>query len=132
VCSHGSFCRGAHWSARAVLAIRSFGSLEPGWDSHDAPPPSKAAIDQSTQFIAVCASEELEPVNIAPSVMGGVGITFEANDREAYVELSNNGDTYMMRTDQSTEDINPIVDRVPANERAFLDALCITRALSYE
>ena len=63
--------------------------LEDNWDGQGAAKPSHAATDNATLVVAFMYP--LLPCKIAPSVEGGVGITYKANDKYAYAEASNDG-----------------------------------------
>lgn len=55
------------------------------------PPPTEAAIAASLEFLAFVQVVDLAPSRLAPSVVGGIGITFRRGDRRVYVEFKNDG-----------------------------------------
>jgi hypothetical protein len=75
---------------RLVEQINEFSKLEKGWDSHKASPPSSIAIETA---IYIVRNFTIKPIRVAPSVVGGIGMTF-LPDREIYIEIQNNGEIY--------------------------------------
>lgn len=63
--------------------------LEEGWDGYDAEPPSHGAIDDASRLLHAASRMGMTPSRVAPSVVGGVGVTFRAGHRRAYVEYRN-------------------------------------------
>ena len=65
--------------------------LEEGWNGYQAPAPSRAAIKTARGFLHSLDSETPEPSRVAPSAVGGVGVTHKKNRRRVYVEFYNEG-----------------------------------------
>jgi hypothetical protein len=84
------------WYEKATNRIASFGSLSRGWNGYEADPPSEMAISKAKRFIEMLHQEYLEPGRVSPSAVGGIGITFERSDFQAYFEIYNNGDSYLL------------------------------------
>jgi hypothetical protein len=71
-----------------VLKLKSLDGLQAGWDGYDAPPPGEKALENASAFlVALNLTDDLEPALLSASTVGGVGITFAASGREAYVEF---------------------------------------------
>ena len=68
-------------------------------------------------FLAQLLSMNIEPSRLAPSAVGGVGLTRRKNDRRVYVEFFNNGKIYALFSDGVTE---PISREIPAGRQGFL------------
>jgi len=65
--------------------------LRRGWDSYDADPPTPGARRAALAFCRAACSLDRPPDRVNPSVAGGVGVTFAAGPRQAYVEFANRG-----------------------------------------
>jgi len=108
---------GDPWSAK----LQSFAELSAGWDGYNAEPPSSEAIASARQLLA---SADLPPTRVAPSVIGGVGITFKKNGRKAYLELTNAGPVSLLLSDgvsePHTEPVSVEDPALPVKVREFL------------
>lgn len=71
-------------------------TLQAGWNGYDAEPPSELALETARRFITVLESESLPPTRVAPSVVGGVGITRKVGERRVYVEFYNDGSVHSL------------------------------------
>ncbi|MBI2433682.1 MAG: hypothetical protein HYV26_12520 [Candidatus Hydrogenedentes bacterium] len=74
------------WKVEYLQRIQHFNQLDDGWNGYQAPAPDISAINVAAQIlkrISVC------PARVAPSAVGGVGITFWAANHEVYVEIKN-------------------------------------------
>ena len=99
----------------AVL-LRSFARLQSGWDGYSAAPPTHVVIAAARDFLSTVA--DFPPDRVAPSVVGGIGMTFRRNDRKVSVEFRNTGSILAMFSDCTTE---PVVEPVdPGEYPAFL------------
>lgn len=103
--------------------------LQEGWDGYRAPAPSKHAITLARSFLSTIKAFNPPPSRVAPSAVGGVGITFRNAGRETYVEFFNNGKIYALFSDQRYDPTNEPVKPYPnafkglMNKiREFLDA----------
>ncbi len=65
--------------------------LSENWNRRGAPPPNERAIAAAFQFLEVMSRTKRLPTRLAPSAVGGIGITRRVNERFAYVEFYNNG-----------------------------------------
>ena len=78
--------------------------LQAGRDSYDAPPPSEMALENANAFLeALNLLDDLEPALLSASTVGGVGITFAAHGREAYVEIYNDGRVFTILSNGQEE-----------------------------
>lgn len=76
--------------------------IEHGWDGYGAPAPSDAAILNAEGFMSHLQKKNLNPSRVAPSVVGGVGITRKKGKRRVYVEFFNDGQVYALFSDNVT------------------------------
>lgn len=90
--------------------------LNAGWDGYKAPPPTHVVVAAARDFLTTTA--EFPPDRVAPSVVGGIGVTYRKNGRKVYVEFRNTGSILALFSDGSTE---PAVEPVdPGEYPAFL------------
>lgn len=82
------------WSA----AFDKMEHLSEGWDSYRAPPPSALAIANAKRVEAVMVEHGLPATRVAPSVVGGVGVTRRVEASKVYIELRNDGRAYSLFT----------------------------------
>ncbi len=80
------------WAAK----LNSFAELASGWDGYEAEPPASSVVAAAKRFLG---STNLTPSRVAPSVVGGVGITFKRNEKKAYLELTNVGPVSLLLSD---------------------------------
>jgi len=69
--------------------------LKKGWDSYDAEPPNKMAVENARRAFEEFSSLEMGvlPTRISASVEGGVGFVFRRADRYVDIEFFNSGET---------------------------------------
>lgn len=80
--------------------MSAFKSLPRGWDGYDAPAPSGLAIETASRLAQAFDESFLSPSRIAPSVVGGVGLTFRnTQGRKVYIEIYNDARVYAMFSD---------------------------------
>lgn len=82
--------------------------LQEGWNGYTAPPPSLLAISTARRFLFAAHAGEISPQRVAPSVVGGVGITFRRIGRKCYVEFYNSGHVYLLRSNGTEPQVVPI------------------------
>ena len=103
-----------------AVKLDAFAELTKGWDGYKAEPPSAAVVNAAKRFL----SNELSPTRVAPSVVGGIGITFKKNGRKAYLELTNAGPMSLLLSDgvsdPHTEPVSVDDPALPAKIREFL------------
>ncbi len=90
--------------------------LQGGWNGYTAPAPSKLAIDLARSFVDSLLREKYEPRRLAPSVVGGIGVTHRKDDKTAYVEFYNDGRILALFSD----DVNdPEIKRIEPSYQSF-------------
>ena len=78
-------------------------NLHQGWNGYSAPPPTNRAIVTARYFVELLVANGQEPLRVAPSVIGGVGVTRRVADRKVYVEFYNEGGVVALFSDGVTE-----------------------------
>jgi hypothetical protein len=78
-------------------------TLRDGWNGYSAPAPSDRAVDLARSFLTVLTENSREPSRVAPSAVGGVGITHKRRGRRVYVEFMNDGAVYALFSDKDSE-----------------------------
>jgi hypothetical protein len=80
-------------------------TLQKGWNSYKADPPSIEVIEAVKQFVIL-----LPPDRVEPSAMGGIGVTYYRNNRKAYVEFYNKGNCKIavLLVDKNDLDMNVV------------------------
>jgi len=71
--------------------LRLMRQLHTGWNGYDAEPPSELALANAEQLLEAMEREQFPPTRVAPSVVGGVGITRRNGEKRVYVEFYNDG-----------------------------------------
>lgn len=83
--------------------ISNYSRLNEGWNGYSAPAPSEKAILTAKNLVSHLLMEKNEPNRIAPSVVGGIGITHRRAGRRVYIEIYNDGRVFALFTDGNTE-----------------------------
>jgi hypothetical protein len=109
--------------------LHGFLDLQEGWNGYAASPPNVDAVcSASTAFIVLQALQRL-PDRLAPSAVGGVGITYRSGTRKAYLECYNSGKIVLLLSDAeaeqvTTQEIDPTqegLSQLPGKIRDYLD-----------
>jgi hypothetical protein len=82
-----------------------FLSLQPGWNGYNAPPPNQEAVSIATSALGALRGMPFAPSRLAPSAVGGVGITYRRGKRKAYLECYNSGQTVLLLSDDDAEQL---------------------------
>lgn len=91
-----------------VVRLASFADLKDNWNSYGAEAPSKLAIETANRIAGTLHESFLAPTRIAPSVVGGIGISIKNPEgRKVYLEVYNDATVYMMLSDDTDDD--PVV-----------------------
>ncbi|HEX5244781.1 MAG TPA: hypothetical protein VFW23_16070 [Tepidisphaeraceae bacterium] len=107
------------WFSQAVNTVAGFRSLQLGWDGYSAEPPKEIATYYAREFLfALSSSIGMKPTRVAPSSVGGVGISIKRNRRKAYVEFYNDGLTHVLFAGKDPE---PIAKAVRPENNGFRD-----------
>lgn len=73
-------------------ALMNCVGLQRGWNGYESDPPSDTAIGWAFVVVLQLIEEDLRPTRIAPSAIGGVGITIRRNAIKVYIETDNDGE----------------------------------------
>jgi len=84
--------------------ILGFASLPNGWNGAAAPAPSAMSIEIATRLCHAIAARELVINRVAPSAVGGVGITLRRPSHYVYLEVYNDGKAMMLREKEGVAD----------------------------
>jgi hypothetical protein len=109
-------------------ALDQMRQLQDGWNGYAAPAPNDNAIKLAEQICLHLQSDRLEPNRVAPSVIGGIGITRRNGKRKVYVEVRNDGRTYALLSDgidQATRQVEMSdigLSTLSQSMREYLDA----------
>ena len=102
----------AAWGAKFVQLTQ----LRDGWNGYDAPAPSAKAILTAQGFVETLLSQKYEPKRVAPSAVGGVGITQRNRNKKVYVEFFNDGKVFALFSDGNSE---PVSKEIIPGHQAF-------------
>lgn len=118
-----------NWFSKWSEKLQRLATLQDGWDSYRAPGPSSDALQRARSVLAALSNGDCEPSRIAPSVVGGIGITCRRGPRKAYLEICNNGSTCVLfsdgQSDPHAEDVQadpPALQTLVVRIREYLDA----------
>jgi hypothetical protein len=81
----------------ALDQVRDLEWLDQGWDSYNAPAPSRTSTQNASRVIAFIEGSDLAALRILPSADGGVALCFIRGDRYADLECSNDGEIFGVR-----------------------------------
>jgi hypothetical protein len=87
------------WLRDATEKLESLLHLSRGWDSYEADPPNQSAIRRAEQVLTAVNSTPYRPDRIAPSIEGGVVLSFRRGDRYGDIECDNDGDMVALVSD---------------------------------
>ncbi len=85
-------------------------------DAGGAPAPDAETLTRAEDFLGLLQEEALVPNQVAPSVVGGVGITIRGSNRKVYVEFNNKGNVLGLFSDGVTA---PIVEKIEQSAPAY-------------
>jgi hypothetical protein len=112
-------------AARWKIKLIRLGQLREGWNGYEAPAPSKAAISTAETFVDLLVREKYEPRRLAPSVVGGVGVTRRQDNKSVYVEFYNDGKkVFALFSDDLSE---PVIKRIEPSYKAFKELIAEMR-----
>ena len=118
---------GPAWRQETLARLDSFGRLVPGWDSYQAPPPNARARFNAAAALDDLSSMDFPPHRVAPSVEGGIALSWRKGDRDANIEFFNTGEVL---TEMRDVDGMPIIEDVGSEDlRAALERIrdCMER-----
>jgi hypothetical protein len=105
---------------RWVGKLESLHRLPGGWNGYDSPAPSGLAIGLARSFISGLLKHASAPSRLAPSAVGGVGVTRRHQGRKVYVEFFNDGQVIALFSDEVSE---PRTKRVEPGYRSFQELI---------
>jgi hypothetical protein len=103
---------GATWAEKFSKISR----LQEGWNGYTAPAPTEKAILLAKSFVDTLLREKYEPRRLAPSAVGGVGVTQRKGDRSVYIEFYNDGRVLALFSDNVNE---PQIKRIEPGYQSF-------------
>jgi hypothetical protein len=104
------------WDAK----LDSMSNLKKGWNGYGADPPSLLGIEMARRFVRNLEANGLSPTRVAPSVVGGVGVTRRVGNKRAYFEFYNDGTAHVMLAEGAEAQTFPLL--------RLIDALLAVRA----
>lgn len=84
--------------------------LKRGWNGYGADPPSELASQMADRMLTMFSTGGQLVYRVAPSAVGGVGITWRDGRRKCYVECFNDGTVYQLLSDGLTEAVSVPVE----------------------
>jgi hypothetical protein len=75
--------------------------LGEGWASSSAPAPGQAALNSARSYLNTLDALGWAPSRVAPSVMGGIGVTHQHATKKVYVEFYNEGGVHALLSDRA-------------------------------
>ena len=85
--------------------VEGFLDLHEGWNGYGAPAPNHAAVAGASSALAALQDMLPAPDRVAPSAVGGVGVTYRRGARKAYVECYNSGQIVLLLSDSQAEQL---------------------------
>jgi hypothetical protein len=98
--------------------------LREGWNGYTAPAPLEKAILTAKNFVDTLLKEDYEPKRLAPSAVGGVGVTQRKGNRSVYVEFYNDGRILALFSDDVHE---PEIKRIAPGYKSFKELIAEMR-----
>lgn len=115
---------GVNWLTKIDRVLQQLARLQDGWDTYSAPAPNQGAIARARLFLPSLHAECLPPSRIAPSTVGGVGITFRREKARAYIEFRNDSLCYLLLAYMPNE---PLIQPIRCDDSSFRDAIQMIR-----
>jgi hypothetical protein len=97
--------------------LSKLSQLQEGWNGYAAPAPTEEAILTARSFVDTLLQEQYEPNRLAPSAVGGVGVTHRKGSKSVYVEFYNDGRVLALFSDELSE---PEIKRIEPCLNSFL------------
>ena len=105
--------------------LEAMKGLQKGWNGYDAEPPNTAALTVARRLVAFLVRSGVPPTRVAPSVVGGVGVTRRVGPRRVYVEVYNDGSAHALFAEGERVE----TAAVPASDEGFQSL--VSRARTY-
>jgi hypothetical protein len=100
------------WAAK----FSRLSQLQDGWNGYTAPAPTENAIFTARDFVYTLLRAKYEPKRLAPSSVGGVGVTQRKGNKSVYVEFYNDGRVLALFSDDLSE---PVIKRIEPGYQSF-------------
>lgn len=97
-----TFSPGRTWLTPALQRIASIATLPANWDSYNADPPNRKAVQHSRIVLNALVNLDFKPASIDPSAEGGICISFSSDDRYGDIECFNSGKVLAVKSTPST------------------------------
>jgi hypothetical protein len=106
------------WLSKVKEKLDSFSSLTKGWNGKSADPPTLTTVVIAEKFIDDLHRLNATPSRVAPSAIGGIGITLKnrATSRRGYVEVRNSGPVFLMLSDGKSD---PVISPIRIEKKEF-------------
>lgn len=112
--------RGPSWLHKVHDQLTAWEVLDDSWDGAGAARPSILALRNARALVSSFNEFMLEPDNISPSVIGGVGLTFAEGALEVFVEILNSGEVFAAFIPHTTDSpLPPRAFRVDPSTAGF-------------
>ncbi|MCH8938540.1 MAG: hypothetical protein IH966_03875 [Gemmatimonadetes bacterium] len=116
------------WITNAREQLDDMQTVVDGWNGYSAPAPSTLAINNARQFVNELHGIVPTAMRVAPSAIGGVGITLSKGEKAVYVEFYNDGSIYKMLIDDGIDtDVQPVrpdahdLERLASEASEYID-----------
>jgi hypothetical protein len=100
-----------NWYEKWHTRIQQLAPLPDGWNGYGAAAPTEPALRTARALLVALSDADCEPTRVAPSAVGGIGITRRAGSRKVYVECYNNANVCALfsdgESDPRVEDLQP-------------------------
>lgn len=112
------------WIEGARAQLKAAESLQAGWNGYSAPAPHPWSIEEARRFCDSVWLQGIKPSRVAPSAVGGIGITFRNGSQKVYVEFLNDQSIYALYSQRSVDpSVQPIRLDNPAEEMEFINGI---------
>jgi hypothetical protein len=102
---------------RLFAKLDSLLQLQKGWDGYRAAAPNMIARNNARSFLESLSVANYSPSQVAPSVVGGIGVNRRRGKNKVYVEFNNNGKVHALFSDGTSP---PRVERIQPDKIGFL------------
>jgi hypothetical protein len=102
---------------RLLASISSYSALCENWDSYGAQPPSGPTLNRALDFLSRLYVEMYLPSSVEPSAEGGIAFYFAHENKRAYVEFRNIGETILAMYDRDSDPIVTDLTNTPDDDQ---------------
>jgi len=113
------------WLVTTLQALARLARLPNNWDGYGSPPIQPAALASAHRFIAAVEALPLPLPSVAPVTGGGIGFTWQLENRELEIEVLPDGTTqYLMAVkDPKTGEEATHADSLPLDRSEYVQHL---------